>query len=406
MLNSENIPDFNDFITKINGSYSYTSLLHVKMVECRMQLDWVSFTFDIVISAIELFFVMIIAIDLYVNHKHRNGLIFTWVSFVWGISLVVMGIGYLLTSTLFLVLAQFLQFGYMFALVYLIDVMTRESMDPFKLSIVLILATASSILLVVGNFGLELNLIPPGSSELILFISSVFDSILTLMIGILWIVYNGRIYLNAPKNLKIHAGVVLFIATVTGLGSISISLVYSIIKGISTGNPLSEFALMYEPMFIIVTGAVLIGLVWKFETRLWYVLPFRAYQLTILETKGGIPLYTHVWNKRKGIAEDALFSGMLQGIGMILKEAVDKGNVREIILDEATLLLHHNNQYSVACVLVTTRSSQSLRQAMSFFDDRFITEYAQYLSSPSEIQKFAGVSEIVTECFPFVVEYE
>ena len=72
-----------------------------------------------------------------------------------------------------------------------------------------------------------------------------------------------------------------------------------------------------------------------------------------------------------------LFSGMFQGISLILNEAVGKGNVREIVLDEGILLIKRSKKHPVACVLIVSKSSKSLRQALNAFSEKFFKEFAE-----------------------------
>jgi phage-related tail fiber protein len=93
---------------------------------------------------------------------------------------------------------------------------------------------------------------------------------------------------------------------------------------------------------------------------------------------------------------------MLQGIAMILDESVQKGAVREIVLENGVLVLQRTYKFSVASVLVATKSSQTLRHAIDAFTEHFYDAYSQFFDNSSEIQNFATASKLVDEHFGFV----
>ncbi|MHA1636886.1 MAG: hypothetical protein ACTSUB_02620 [Candidatus Thorarchaeota archaeon] len=106
------------------------------------------------------------------------------------------------------------------------------------------------------------------------------------------------------------------------------------------------------------------------------------------------------------MAQETLFSGMLQGIAMILDESVRKGAVREIVLENGTLVLQRTYKYSVACVLVVSKSSRTLRHALDSFAEHFYEEYSQFFDNTSKISNFRSASKLVEEHFGFVPDYE
>jgi hypothetical protein len=142
------------------------------------------------------------------------------------------------------------------------------------------------------------------------------------------------------------------------------------------------------------------------EPRLAFVLPFKVMRLVIFETKGGLPIYTKNWieSESRSLKDEALFSSMLQGIGMILGEAVKKGTIREIQLTDAILLLHRNEEFSIACVLVATKSTKTLRHALNEFAEEFYETFSEKFDILSEPQRFEDASSLVEQHFAFVPE--
>ncbi len=90
----------------------------------------------------------------------------------------------------------------------------------------------------------------------------------------------------------------------------------------------------------------------------------------------------------------------------MLKESLDQGNIEEIKLTKGVLILQRNQQSNIACILVATRSSRTLKEALIRFTERFCQEYGQFFSEKSDIMRFAPAGKLVAECFPFVPEYD
>jgi hypothetical protein len=237
----------------------------------------------------------------------------------------------------------------------------------------------------------ELGWLPLWSASLSFII--IFLCLFQLTCGS-YLYYSLLIYRNAPKKLKslsylnVIAGF-LFVVVVP----ITILLV-NIVK-ISTLN-------------LIPTGIafLLVAIAFASQPKLAFILPFKALRLSVIETNSGISLFTHVWSKMDDLIDDQLFSGMLQGISQILNEALKKGEIRDINLEKATLMIKRSDEYSIACVLVATKSSRTLRHALNSFAERFFTKYAPYFSKPHNMDNFNSASELVEERFSFIPEYD
>ncbi|MDF1541369.1 MAG: hypothetical protein P1Q69_20895 [Candidatus Thorarchaeota archaeon] len=87
---------------------------------------------------------------------------------------------------------------------------------------------------------------------------------------------------------------------------------------------------------------------------------------------------------------------------MILDKSVQKGAVREILLENGVLVLQRTYKFSVACVLVATKSSQTLRHALDEFAEAFYNEYEEHFDNLNEVAKFASATKLVDEHFGFV----
>jgi hypothetical protein len=97
---------------------------------------------------------------------------------------------------------------------------------------------------------------------------------------------------------------------------------------------------------------------------------------------------------------------MIQGVSSILKESLAEGEMEEIKLTSAVLIVRRARDVKVACVLASTKGSKMLRGALDLFLQRFLETYSRELQKPDDVSQFAGAKHIVTQTFPFVPSYE
>ncbi|MFW9916903.1 MAG: hypothetical protein ACFFGZ_14955 [Candidatus Thorarchaeota archaeon] len=224
----------------------------------------------------------------------------------------------------------------------------------------------------------------------------IAGSLLLAPSAMLFVYYCWKIHWNAPQTMKFFSRLLLVGAICVGVLS-SLMFIIGVDKEIPGSDGL-VFAL----------GAFIIGFVIVSEPKLAYILPFKALRITVIDFgKGGLPLFTYTWNLGEHLTDEALFSGMLTGISSILKESLQRGNVREIHLDTAVLIVQRSSQLPVACVLVTTKSSPSLKQSLNSFAISFFAEFSHQIlnSELVDLQAYAPASRLVERFFPFVPEY-
>lgn len=290
--------------------------------------------------------------------------------------------------------------------ILLADSISRESIDIKKIAVFCIVATlfvTLMILIYVFN-----NIYVPSSPEdnlfyMVLYAAWAFMYWLNQVIGLTMIIYWAiKVNVNSPKSLKRYSRLSLVGAIIFFL----VPLEMLVDNFLATNAIITNLFLLGIDFLEIGIGTLLIAISFIKEPKLAFVLPFKVMRLTIFETEGGIMLYTHTWAKDHELVNEELFSSMLQGIRVILSESVKRGNVRDIHLDKATLILQHSEKYPIACVLVTTRSSRALRNALDTFVRRFIEEHSIKFDALYETEAFKSTSRIVEECFPFVPKYE
>lgn len=272
----------------------------------------------------------------------------------------------------------------------MIDSFTRDEVDPRKTIVLSIAATLlvyfslqpEEIIVGMNSIGEPAIVLGPGIMGV--------GAILIILTGASFTYYMILMNRAVPKSLRFGAR----------LGLLS-GIILAVLWPVGLGLGL-HFTLPGLWLLLLSIGIIPIAVALVTQPKLAYILPFRVLRLIVFETKGGIPLFSHVWGSQHELTDEVLFSGMLQGIAMILDESVQKGAVREIVLENGVLVLQRTYKFSVACVLVATKSSQTLRHAIDAFTEHFYAEYSQFFDSTSEIQNFATASKLVDEHFGFV----
>jgi hypothetical protein len=260
-----------------------------------------------------------------------------------------------------------------FFMLFLMDSISRDSIDPVKA----IVATALSVLYIA-------------------FLNSLFILLLILFLISVAVYYLLTIYWNAPRSLKRLALTAVVGGFIFGYGNMISAVLYldQYVPGASS--------------IMSGVGYALYAVSFAREPRLAYILPFQVVSLTVFETKGGVPLYSHVWQKRENMVDDSMFAGMLQGIRLVLDEAISGGELEEIKLANAVLIVKRSKKYPLACVLVATKFSRTLRNALDVFADKF------YSKSNYEAKESLAVNEsyyhfadaLIAECFAFIPKYD
>lgn len=123
----------------------------------------------------------------------------------------------------------------------------------------------------------------------------------------------------------------------------------------------------------------------------------------MVDTNEGIALFKYDWAEL-GKVEENIFSMVLQAVGSILDEILKKGEVREIQMDRAVLLIQHDKRYPIASVLVTSKSTKSLRYGLRIFNDQFISSFYTDGIDFHEVSKFKDANLLVEKIFDFVPE--
>ena len=223
----------------------------------------------------------------------------------------------------------------------------------------------------------------------------------TRYIQIIWLAYYVFFYLSwsyqtfrkAPPELKRLVSYLLF-------GSILFSMVTTAFYALGTvsrlANPLGFF---FHGIGALITIIVLLK-----EPSIIYILPFKAYRLTVFETREGVTLIKHDWAELRNIDEN-VFSMLIQATRSVLNEIINKGEVRKIDLDKAVLMVQHDVKYPIVSVLVTSKSCKSLQYGLKAFHDQFISNYASNLDNLKDPTQFKGAEDLIEKIFDFIPEH-
>jgi len=325
------------------------------------------------------------------RHRHAPFIIgiFLGLSF-WSLFI---SLGGLLLDAIFIRIGLYVGFCTLTIVFLMIDSFTRDQIDSRKTTV---LSIAGTLLV---YFSLQPGEIFIGTNTLgepsIVLGNGVMGvgAFLIILTGLSFTYYMILMNRLVPESLRLAARLGL-------LSGIILAVVWPV--GLGLGLHFQYPGLW---LLILSVGIIPISIAFVQQPKLAYVLPFRVLRLIVFETKGGAPLFSHTWDKQEGSTEEALFSGMLQGIALILDESVRKGAVREIVLENGILVLQRTYKFSVASVLVATKSSQTLRHAIDTFTEHFYEDYSQFFDDTSEVRNFASAGKLVDEHFSFVPEY-
>ncbi|HMF32833.1 MAG TPA: hypothetical protein VKK79_15520 [Candidatus Lokiarchaeia archaeon] len=335
------------------------------------------FAFIAVFADIYGFVVTIAQIRKGFNYRFYQYAVITWlIGLIEGITVSLGGISSLLPSVEISKMSEIFALGVNFFILLMYDALKREQVDPVKVSAYLVLsAFVFFTMFNIPDWGTSpwalLYLVP----ESIPLIYSFYCSYLVVK--------------RAPTALK------------------RISKVFATGAFLGLAAPVVSIILWSEDWLLILVSLSVVMCVYAYirEPKLLFVLPFTALRLMVIDTSSGLALFNHTWNTDEKYIDDDIFSSLIQGLGLFAAKAIGKGQIREMALDKATLIIHRLEGTNIACVVITTRSSKTLRDALQIFTKKFSNRYKAELAAPSDTDQFAGANALVEESFPFVPVY-
>jgi hypothetical protein len=270
-----------------------------------------------------------------------------------------------------------------------IELIKKENVNPIKMIALALIETVFLMLLFM-----------PGAMEVIPGYGVHFLG-LARYIQIIWLAYYVFFYLSwsyqtyrkAPQELK-------RLVTYLLIGSLLFSMVTTAFYALGT------IIRMANPLGFIIhgIGALITIIVLLKEPSIIYILPFKAYRLTVFETQEGVTLLKHDWAELRSIDEN-VFSMLIQATRSVLNEIINKGEVRKIDLDKAVLMVQHDAKFPVVSVLVTSKSCKSLQYGLRVFHAQFVSNYASNLENLKNSTQFKEAEELVEKIFDFIPEH-
>jgi hypothetical protein len=218
-----------------------------------------------------------------------------------------------------------------------------------------------------------------------------FYSFIILMVtgGFLLPYYLYKIYKFAPKTLKNHT----FISFIGGIifGIITPTLLILIRQSSAL------YILSSSVGMLIIVSAIFIK-----NPKLAFILPFKVMRLSVVDSNGGIMLFSHNWKSGTEIKGDEIVSAMFQGIITILRESLGKGDLQEINLEKAVVIAHKSRQFPIVFILIATSASKSLKNGLNSFVKQFETKFTNALGNAIISGQVLPASEIISDAFSFL----
>lgn len=323
----------------------------------------------------------------YVNYQY---MVLTW-GFLW-IGNLFLALGYLTLNYTIYKIGIILSIPLTYGIVFLTDSITREKISTSKL----VLTTFISTLLL--GFAFQPNIVEQNTSklgEMGLAMRGEFffaGSIIFLVAGSFWFIYMLKIHLHAPLSIKKYSRINFIGAIIAGPGSILM---------------FSTTIVWYIPgvdYFFIGIGALLCSYSFWKEPKLGYILPFTVYELIILDSNSGLNLFSYNWNNEMN--QEEWLSEKLTNIAAILRESLNRWNLNELKFDQGKLILKKSPDLPITYVLICSRSTKILNQALETFSVEFDEEYrkiSRFLRN--DRNKYLFANRLVDSTFPFVINY-
>ena len=278
-------------------------------------------------------------------------------------------------------------------IIIFIELVRKEHVNPTKISILVIIEATVFYVTFFLNPADNWNIIPGYGvhNKGILRISQI---IFIFYYAFLYYIWSFQTWRKAPSSLKRLTNLFFFGST---LFSVVTAIMYVLGTFIRSFNSIA---------FIIHSvGAITNIIVILKDPRIIYILPFKAYRILVVDTNASIALYKYDWAK-VGKLEETMFSMMLQAIGNVLDDILKKGEVQEIQMDRAVLLIHHDNTYSIASILIASKSSKSLRYGLKRFNEKFVNVFQTQLDGERKVGTFEETRALVDNVFDYVPSYK
>ena len=149
-------------------------------------------------------------------------------------------------------------------------------------------------------------------------------------------------------------------------------------------------------------GLLIIAITFLKEPKLAYILPFKTYRILIQRTDSGTVLFQHDWNPLETEFSEKTFSGMMQAINTMFDKTINKGNVRKIKFDEAEITFKVSGEVPLACVLISSDSSITLRTSFNKFANDVFKDCINIEKNDHSMNYYDNGIILLEKHFPFI----
>ncbi len=335
----------------------------------------------------------IISFKGYIQKRYPH---FKYMSVIWlslFMSNFVLGIAYVTMDSSLYRIGMILSAPIGFAMMGLVDTISQEKIRYESLFINSVILTSFFIFILEAGSVVQNTTILGETTLALSGNAMIATSIVFLYAGLLWVFFMAKIHIHAPKSIKKISKINLMGAIIAAPGSI---------VAFSTG-----FIWIFPGTDFLLIGIGGIACAYSFhkQPKLGYVLPFKTYRLICVNSISGTSFYKYDWDSR-GIVDEALLSGALQGISLILKESIQKGEIQEIRFDEGILMFHRIPENNILFALLVSKPSSILKESLEHFGTTFVKQYHKVIESDLvDLNEFADADFIVEATFPYVPQY-
>jgi hypothetical protein len=208
--------------------------------------------------------------------------------------------------------------------------------------------------------------------------------------GGLNIVLTINIWINSPRDLRSQSLITVF-------GGIIL-----VFRGLFYYN-INLFA-PWINLILFVIGISLHIYVFIRMPQVAFVLANKVIIIFVIDAASGLPVFEYNWieNEKDIYSEIAKTSGTMFGINVILKDLLRGGNIHEICLDRATLLLQRSLDEKWLFALVVKKPMKLIRSALDHFCQQFTHLFEHLPVENRTVDAFAPAQTLLVACFPFV----
>ena len=136
------------------------------------------------------------------------------------------------------------------------------------------------------------------------------------------------------------------------------------------------------------------------QPKIFYVLPFRAFRLTVIYRGSGISWYDYKWTESE-LIDDILLSGLLHALQSMSEDVIKRGHIKEVILEEGVLIFQITEHTIIG--LLSSKGSKVLRQGLQEFSSAFEQKFHNILKTEANIMdNFKSASELIQEHFEYI----